>query len=231
MVSVEIKWSESECALVFSGCVCPSRCVCVKVNGVCRTVWVTCSGCIPCLRPISWSLLETDPRPPNFLGTEPKLLVSNSFKNIWKRQKNSNNVQRVVRVCRINDTCVGLNGYFSLRGANCGLWHVRLSSSVWGERHSALSFYALRILSLFPYLWYQQRLSRQGRHSEVPVVCTWHSEKVRGKQMEPAVLLKHVAVRPLVCLPAMQRVAAAQNKRESVEADRVKLFLQHRKIS
>ncbi len=47
--------------------------------------------------------------------------------------------------------------------------------------------------------------------------------------MEPAVLLKHVAVWSQVCLPATQHVIAAQNKRESVKTaktDRVKLHLQ-----
>lgn len=51
--------------------------------------------------------------------------------------------------------------------------------------------------------------------------------------MEPAVLLKHAAVWSQVRLPAMQRVIAAQNKRESVKTaktDKVKLHLQHGKI-
>lgn len=47
--------------------------------------------------------------------------------------------------------------------------------------------------------------------------------------MEPAVLLKHVAVWSQVCLPATQHVIAARNKHESVKTaktDRVKLHLQ-----
>ena len=46
-------------------------------------------------------------------------------------------------------------------------------------------------------------------------------------------LLKHVAVRSQVCLPARQRVIAAQNKRESVrktKTDRPQLHRQQRKL-
>lgn len=48
--------------------------------------------------------------------------------------------------------------------------------------------------------------------------------------MEPAVLLKHVAVQSHLCLPATQRVIAAQNKHESIKAaktDRGKVHLQY----